>query len=76
MADNSEDKKRFEDSSMLNFHLYDPIRQTKYEHAHLGTLGSAHRQLVYQQRFRRGFDAGFHSYDLYLTKPEDILIMN
>lgn len=71
-ADNAEDKKLFKDSSFINFHLYDPIRQGEYEYVNLGNLGSAHRQLVYQQRFHRGFDAGFHNYDLYLTKPEDV----
>jgi len=71
-ADNAEDKKLFNDSSFINFHLYDPIRQGEYEYANLGNIGSAHRQIVYQQGFHKGFDAGLHYYDLYLTKPEDI----
>ncbi len=71
-ADNAEEKTLFQDSSMLNFHLYDPVRQAKYEYVHLGNLGSAHRPIVFQQRFHKGFDAGFHNYDLYLTKPTDI----
>jgi hypothetical protein len=57
---------------MINFHLYDPVRQGDYEYVHLGNLGSAHRQIVYQPSFHKGFDAGFHNYDLYLTRPEDI----
>lgn len=71
-ADNAEEKTLFQDSSMLNFHLYDPVRQAKYEYLHLGNLGSAHRPIVFQPRFHKGFDAGFHNYDLYLTKPRDI----
>ncbi|MEM6317472.1 MAG: putative porin [Bacteroidota bacterium] len=71
-ADNASERTLFQDSSLLNFHLYDPVRQGKYEYANLGNLGSAHRQLVYQPRFRRGFDAGFHHYDLYLTRADDI----
>lgn len=71
-ADNAEEKTLFQDSSMLNFHLYDPVRQAKYEYLHLGNLGSAHRPIVFQPRFHKGFDAGFHNYDLYLTKPTDI----
>lgn len=71
-AESTERKEKFQDSSMLNFHVYDPVRQAEYEHVHLGNLGSAHRQIVYQPRFHRGFDAGYHNYDLYLTKPEDI----
>ena len=71
-ADDAEQKTKFQDSSMINFHLYDPVRQGEYEYVHLGNLGSAHRQLVYQPRFHKGFDAGYHNYDLYLTNPEDI----
>ena len=71
-ADNAEEKTSFQDSSMLNFHLYDPVRQAKYEYVHLGNLGSAHRPIVFQPRFHKGFDAGFHNYDLYLTKPRDL----
>lgn len=75
-ADNAEKKEQFQDSSMLNFHIYDPVRQAEYEYVHLGNLGSAHRQIVYQPRFHKGFDAGFHNYDLYKTKPEDIPYYN
>ena len=71
-AENAEKKTLFQDSSKLNFHLYDPVRQAEYEYVNLGNLGSAHRPIVFQPRFRKGFDAGFHSYDLYLTKPSDI----
>ncbi len=72
-ADNPEEKDLFQDSSLLNFHLYDPIRQAKYEYVNTGNLGSAHRPIVFQPSFHKGFDAGFHSYDLYLTKPTDLL---
>ncbi len=71
-ADDAEQKIKFQDSSMINFHIYDPVRQAEYEHVHLGNLGSAHRQIVYQPRFHKGFDAGYHNYDLYKTKPENI----
>ena len=75
-ADNAEKKESFQDSTLLNFHIYDPTRQAEYEHVHLGNLGSAHRPLVYQPRFHKGFDAGYHNYELYLTKPEDIPYYN
>jgi len=75
-ADNAEERTLFQDSSKLNFHLYDPVRQAKYEYVNIGNLGSAHRPIVFQPRFRKGFDAGFHNYDLYLTKPEDIRYYN
>ncbi len=71
-ADNAEEKFLFEDSSLINFHIYDPVRQANYEYSHLGNLGSAHRPLVYQQRFHKGFDMGFHNYDLYWIRAADI----
>jgi len=71
-ADDAEKKEQFQDSTLLNFHLYDPTRQAEYEYVHLGNLGSAHRPLVYQPRFHKGFDVGYHNYELYLTKPKDI----
>ena len=71
-VDDTENRQLFSDSTLHNFHRYDPTRQSEYEYFHLGNLGSAHRAIVYQPRFQRGFDAGFHHYDLYLTHPEDI----
>jgi len=75
-AENAEKRVPFQDSSVINFHIYDPVRQAEYEHVNIGNLGSAHRQIVYQPRFHKGFDAGFHNYDLYLTKPADIPYYN
>lgn len=71
-ADNPKGKIQFADSSRTDFHIYDPIRQGEYEYLHLGNLGSAHRQIVYQPRFHKGFDAGFHNYDLYLHTADSI----
>lgn len=71
-ADNAAEKTLFQDSSKLNFHLYDPIRQAKYDYVNIGNLGSAHRPIVFQPRFHKGFDAGFHNYDLYLLQPHDL----
>ena len=72
VVDNNTEKKLFGDSSLLNFHIYDPVRQAEYEYAHLGNLGSAHRQLVYQPLFHKGFDVGYHNFDLYKTKSADL----
>jgi hypothetical protein len=51
---------------------YDPIRQRRWDYVHLGHLGSAHQQVVFSPLQRKGFDLGFHQYDLYQTKAEDL----
>ena len=55
----------FTDSTLTNFQQYDPIRQGRFDYAHLGNLGSAARPLLYSPRFRRGFEVGLHAYELY-----------
>ncbi len=64
--------------SLLNndFQQYDPSRKGIDDYANLGSMGSAHRPLVYESRFRRGLDVGFHQYDLYQKKPEDFRFFN
>jgi hypothetical protein len=62
----------FQDSVLTEFQQYDPIRQRVYDYAHLGNLGSAHRPLIYEPHFRRGFDLGFHQFDLYHKKTNDV----
>lgn len=47
------------------FTQYDPIRTATVPHGHLGNLGSPHHPLFYQPIYRRGFDLGFHQFDLY-----------
>jgi hypothetical protein len=64
--DNPGSEYSFKDTLLNNnFQQYDPIRESKFDHANLGNLGSAHHQLAYQPLFRQGFDIGFHQYDLY-----------
>lgn len=55
-----------------NFHIFDPIRQQEYDYINLGNFGSAHKSIVYQSQFHKGFDAGFHNYDLYSIFKNDI----
>ena len=62
----------FQDSILNEFQQFDPIRQRVYDYAHLGNLGSAHRPLVYEPKYRRGFDLGFHQFDLYQKTTNDI----
>ncbi len=51
---------------------YDPIRQRRWDYVHLGHLGSAHQPVVFSPANRQGFDLGFHQFDLYQTKAEDL----
>ena len=74
----------FTDSTLREFQHFDPTRKTRfadapsdfggfrYDYAHLGNLGSAHRQLVYQPLNYRGFRTGFEQFDLYRIRTEDI----
>jgi hypothetical protein len=41
-----------------HFQQYDPARQRELDWRTLGNLGSASEPIVYQPRFRRGFDTG------------------
>lgn len=66
-ADNPLRETPYSDSTLRNFQQYDPVRQRDLDYANLGILGSAHRPLVFQTPWRRGFDVGLHQFDLYLT---------
>ena len=66
------DRQLLVDTSLNNFHIYDPIRQAKYDYVSTGNYGSAHRAIVYQPLFHKGFEAGFHNYDLYQFARKDI----
>lgn len=54
------------------FTQYDPIRSGNFDAAHLGVLGSASYQLVYQAPFRMGFDMGLHQFDLNRLRTNDL----
>ncbi|MFN7117324.1 MAG: putative porin [Saprospiraceae bacterium] len=66
-ADNPYREFPFADTTLRNFQQYDPVRQRDLDYANLGILGSAHRPLVFEPQWRRGFDVGLHQFDLYLT---------
>ncbi len=61
----------YQDTSIALFHNYDPARQQQWDYATIGNLGGAAFPFVYQPRQRRGFDIGFHQFDLYKTEYED-----
>ncbi len=61
-----------EDTSLHDFHRFDPATQPLFAHANLGIIGSAARPIFYESRFRQGFDVGYHQYDLYYLQPEKL----
>lgn len=71
-ADNPSKITPFQDTFLNNFQQIDPTRTRKLDYANLGILGSAHQSLVFSPIFRKGFDVGFHQFDLYYIQPEEI----
>lgn len=72
LIDNPNELIPVEDTSLLNFHLYDPTRNRRVDYKTLGNFGSAHQPLLYESSTRQGFDVGYHQYDLYYIKPEQL----
>lgn len=67
----------FTDSLIKRYSVqYDPIRRRDWDYVHLGHLGSPHQPVVFSTINRQGFDIGFHQYDLYQVKPEDLAFYN
>ncbi len=62
--------------TMDHIQRYNPVFTQEFGYYHLGNFGSPHRQLVYQPRVRKGIDMGFHHYDLYTKKADDIRFYN
>lgn len=55
----------FSDTSLINFHRYDPVRQRWDEYGNLGNAASANRPLLYRQNNYTGFNTGFEQYQIY-----------
>ena len=67
----------FTDSTLADFQHFDPIRTARrFDYASLGNLGSAHRQLVYQPEDEMGLRVGFHQFDLYRIRTEELRFYN
>ncbi len=72
-ADNPNQEIPFSDSTLGGyFRQYDPVRQRGLDYRHLGILGSAHEPIVFEAAQRRGFDMGFHQFDLYMTPGDEL----
>ncbi len=54
-----------DDTTLLNVHQYDPLRRRRVDYINLGNPGTAHQPILFQPPYRKGFDVGFHQFDLY-----------
>jgi len=74
-AKNPFHENKFADTLITDYlYQHDPARQRQWDYMHLGISGSAAQPIVYQPLLRRGFDLGWHQYDLYLKTADDIPI--
>lgn len=64
------------EDKLTQLQIYNPVLQDEFDHRFLGNFGSPHYSLVYQPRYRRGFDLGYHSYDGYLLTQSDVPFYN
>jgi hypothetical protein len=55
------------DSSINDFYARFPV---PWQYHDLGNLGTAAESFIFKPNMKPGFDAGFHSYDIYLYTPE------
>lgn len=60
-----------QDTSLVNFHNYDPVSKSGWKYQDLGNIGSATQPIFYQIPEMVGTTSGFHAYDLYYHSPED-----
>ncbi len=60
------------DTTLENFHQYNPLYQPKKPTIGLGSTGLAYRELLFNPSKTIGFDAGFHSLDAYLLNPDSV----
>ena len=64
-VDNPNEETPFSDTLLTGFQQYDPIRTRDFEYANLGNQGSPARPLFFQPTYRKGFDIGYHQFDIY-----------
>ena len=71
-VDNPNEETPFSDTLLAGFQQYDPIRNRDFEYANLGNQGSPARPLFFQPAFRKGFDIGYHQFDIYRLDKTNI----
>lgn len=60
-----------QDTSLNNFHNYDPVAKSNWKYQSLGNIGSAAKPIWYEIPDEIGTRSGFDVYDLYFHAPED-----
>lgn len=60
-----------QDTSLTNFHNYDPVGKSNWKYQDLGNIGSATKPMYYEIPDVIGTQAGFGAYDLYFHAPEN-----
>ncbi|WP_245989001.1 putative porin [Pelobium manganitolerans] len=60
------------DTSTNDFHRYRILDLPEHPTMNLGLNGLSYRNLLFEPAKTIGFDVGYHYYDRYLLKPEDI----
>ncbi|MHA7129060.1 putative porin [Algoriphagus namhaensis] len=60
-----------QDTSLTNFHNYDPVAKSNWKYQDLGNIGSATQPIFFQLPEVIGTTSGFHAYDLYYRAPEN-----
>jgi len=59
-----------QDTSLTNFHNYDPRAKGGWKYQDLGNIGSAAQPIFYEIPDQIGTRSGFHAYDIYYHNPE------
>lgn len=59
-----------QDTSLTNFHNYDPVAKGGWKYQDLGNIGSAAQPIFYEIPDMIGTRSGFHAYDIYYHSPE------
>ncbi len=67
-----EDKVPFNDTTLTDFHIYDPVRKGELFGASLGNLGSSAHPLLYNVAYQRGVNFGYDNYNYYRIEREDV----
>ncbi|MEM6722465.1 MAG: putative porin, partial [Bacteroidota bacterium] len=68
--------KRVRKLDLNDFQHFNPANQGDYNRLFLSNLGGPSRALIYEPTIRRGFDLGFHQYDLYMKTEQQAQFFN
>ncbi len=71
-VDNPNRERKFEDSLLNGFQVFEPDRLVDFDYATLGQIGSAAYPLRYTPVHRKGLEVGLRQFDLYRTDGTDL----